>query len=343
MKERIIKTKHKQAYDTEENWKTNNPILLAGQLAYSSDKYGKYKIGDGISHWNELDYCDNNSIPFISDDNLEPTNYSNVELLESGEKHSSILNKLSTMFKNIRYLYKILGTTDISSIGNGTITDAISRINADLADNRKFLLPYAVEGTQTDTTAVDLSNPWGHNNRVCYVEKGISGSLPSDCQRGVRETFFCKDNSAVIKITGFDSDGNPAVWTARFNGTTWSPGWAKFVSSTGNAVVSHKISEITHSSKISINTGCSDTVGCILDSAVMLTVYFAVTEQINQGESIFTLPPIYWPNKIIAISFTENGPSGRYYGGISSRGAVYPDMDIPQGVIIRLAVSYFKS
>lgn len=51
-----IKVKLKEAYDTEANWKAKNPVLLAGQLAYSSDKYGKYKIGDGTKTWSQLGY-----------------------------------------------------------------------------------------------------------------------------------------------------------------------------------------------------------------------------------------------------------------------------------------------
>ncbi len=52
----IIKTKIKEAYDTEENWRTHNPLLLSGQLAFSSDKQGQYKIGDGSSNWIDLPY-----------------------------------------------------------------------------------------------------------------------------------------------------------------------------------------------------------------------------------------------------------------------------------------------
>ena len=40
-----LNVKIREAYDTEANWKSKNPVLLSGQLAYSSDKYGKYKIG----------------------------------------------------------------------------------------------------------------------------------------------------------------------------------------------------------------------------------------------------------------------------------------------------------
>lgn len=58
------------------------------------------------------------------------TAWTSVTPLASGEVHSSIFAKISQMFKNIRYLYKMLGTTNISSIGGGTVTGAISALNS---------------------------------------------------------------------------------------------------------------------------------------------------------------------------------------------------------------------
>lgn len=55
--------------------------------------------------------------------------WTTVSKLSSGEKHSSLFAKVSQMFKNVRYLYKMLGSTDISSIGGGTVTGAISSQN----------------------------------------------------------------------------------------------------------------------------------------------------------------------------------------------------------------------
>lgn len=64
--------------------------------------------------------------------------WTSVPKLSSGEKHSSIFAKVSQMFKNVRYLYKMLGTTDISKIGNGTCTGAISSLNDGLA-NKSYI------------------------------------------------------------------------------------------------------------------------------------------------------------------------------------------------------------
>jgi hypothetical protein len=60
--------------------------------------------------------------------------WTNVATLTSGETHTSLFAKVSQVFKNVRYLYKMLGTTDISKIGNGTCTGAISSLNSSLAN-----------------------------------------------------------------------------------------------------------------------------------------------------------------------------------------------------------------
>lgn len=60
------------------------------------------------------------------------TAWTSVTKLNSGESHSSIFAKMSQMFKNIRYLYKMLGTTDISQIGGGNVTGAIASLNTSL-------------------------------------------------------------------------------------------------------------------------------------------------------------------------------------------------------------------
>lgn len=50
-----IRIKHK--YDTEANWNKNDPVLLSGEIAITSDKFGKHKVGDGTHKWSELSYA----------------------------------------------------------------------------------------------------------------------------------------------------------------------------------------------------------------------------------------------------------------------------------------------
>ncbi len=85
-------------------------------------------------------------------------NWNAVSKLTSGEKHSSIFHKVSLMFKNIRTLAKLIGTTDISKIGNGTVTGAISNINTDLSAVPK--IDVVVSSAIASLSSGDTTFPW---------------------------------------------------------------------------------------------------------------------------------------------------------------------------------------
>lgn len=78
----------------------------------------------------KTDDTKDNVVTFTSADEANPTAWKDVATLASKEKHLSLLNKISTMFSNVRYLYKILGTTDISELG--TVTQAIATLNGNV-------------------------------------------------------------------------------------------------------------------------------------------------------------------------------------------------------------------
>ena len=50
-----LNSRIQQKQDTAANWKNNNPVLLSGEFGYETDT-GLVKIGDGSSHWNDIDY-----------------------------------------------------------------------------------------------------------------------------------------------------------------------------------------------------------------------------------------------------------------------------------------------
>lgn len=63
-----------------------------------------------------------------------------LEELTTGEKLSSILGKIKLAVKNIKSLISLIGTTDISTIGDGTITGGLSDVNSKLGN---FYLLYS--------------------------------------------------------------------------------------------------------------------------------------------------------------------------------------------------------
>lgn len=60
MSDKTIDVRLKQRYDTEANWNSANPVLLEGEMVISSDKNGKYKVGNGTSTWKQLSYAKSN-------------------------------------------------------------------------------------------------------------------------------------------------------------------------------------------------------------------------------------------------------------------------------------------
>lgn len=57
-----------------------------------------------------------------------------LEELTTGEKLSSIFGKLKLAVKNIKSLISLIGTTDISTIGDGTITGGLNDVNGKLGN-----------------------------------------------------------------------------------------------------------------------------------------------------------------------------------------------------------------
>lgn len=95
----------------------------------------------------EIDALD--ELEYTSSDVLNPTSSESVDLLQSGETAVSRWQKVSKMFKNIRYILSQIGNTSISSIGD-TITLAISNLSNAL--NNRGTNTYG-----TCTTAADVA------------------------------------------------------------------------------------------------------------------------------------------------------------------------------------------
>ena len=57
-----LNSRIQQKQDTAANWKNNNPVLLSGEFGYETDT-GKVKIGNGSSHWNDIDYVGGGELP----------------------------------------------------------------------------------------------------------------------------------------------------------------------------------------------------------------------------------------------------------------------------------------
>lgn len=71
------------------------------------------------------------TVTFESDDNLAPASFTTMPLIASGGKLKDCIRSFTTAVKNIRYLFNVLGSSDISSIGDATVTGALAALMRD--------------------------------------------------------------------------------------------------------------------------------------------------------------------------------------------------------------------
>lgn len=115
-------------------------INIATKQIFANTLVNQKEIREGDSK--------NKIITFDSMDSKKADKWTDVAMMESGEKHKSLIEKISIMFKNVRYLYKLLGTTDISKIEDGTVTGAIKKVN-------KALKPIDAENRIEEMTSIN--------------------------------------------------------------------------------------------------------------------------------------------------------------------------------------------
>lgn len=99
----------------------------------------------------------------------------NLEELTTGEKLSSIFGKLKLAVKNLKSLIGIIGTTDISTIGDGTITGGLSDVTGKLVN----IIRYTTIKGNTD------------GNGIIYIgQQAPDGAMPILVQIGDSTKWF---------------------------------------------------------------------------------------------------------------------------------------------------------
>lgn len=120
-----------------------------------------------------------NTVTFNSGDAINPTGWADVGLVESGEEHKSLWRKVSLFAKNMRYLWKLYGANDISKLGDGTLTGAISKLNTDILKANE-VGHYYVPEPKTNSIFVSLSH-WVFNiakfGRVVTITTNFGGHM----------------------------------------------------------------------------------------------------------------------------------------------------------------------
>lgn len=164
---------------------------------------GKYLTGAGT--WQNVD---DHAAAFTSGDVADggATAWTSVAKLASGETHKSILSKISNMFKNVRYLGKLMGNTDISKIGDGTVTGALNSLNTGMT---AFSHGINCSSSDYDTNNFVKNGFYYINNMTKNNPTGNSAILIVCGFSSVRVLQLCSDGVTIA--VRFTLDGKS--WT----------------------------------------------------------------------------------------------------------------------------------
>lgn len=185
-----------------------NPEYSREHLGTSSfDIVGYDKENKVMTYGNSIDAIDTRYALTTFKSNDSTTGDSTPpSLLASGETHASIFSKVSTIFKNVRWLLSKMGTTDISSIGNGTVTGALSTLNSNKVGSHAYILSDLKVGMTFASPAIlylvnDNVNKTGNvaidfaGNRFWLTSGGI----------GQNNTHFIPAGAVVKSITNLNT------------------------------------------------------------------------------------------------------------------------------------------
>lgn len=148
----------------------------------------------------------NNTITFISGDEDEPTEWSDVTVIASKEKHSSLLNKISTMIKNVRYLHKMFTSLNTNLTANNvpfrfgyTETGEYGYIIQ--LDGADTVIPFKKSGNNIPISFV-ISTYWNSNYG------GGNNTFRLQSPHEIKKIIFDQANIYVLSSSAFPSSVN---------------------------------------------------------------------------------------------------------------------------------------
>lgn len=193
---------------------------------------------------------------FTSGDSSEAASWTNVDAVTSGLSLKNILNRITTMMKNVRYLYSLLGTTDItgsgkntvsgaiggtsiSDIGDGTLTGAVDALNGKIGETDISgiggTVTEAISKLNTDVNDYSHLSFTVYGNRVTVLE-----SSTYRCGEFVIVYFKCTANQALNENTIIQ--GLPVPGAKQGLSVNLGSAWAEIRAIAADGIVAANIS-----------------------------------------------------------------------------------------------------
>ena len=167
----------------------------AGTNVYKTEDNKWDCLGGELSNYLMLDDVDT----ALEEAMPDYTESADLQELVAGERFKSALGKIKTAVKNVIAITKLLGNTDISNVGNGTVTGAISTLNSNI--NELLISYYKSEPILT----LKKGTYWIFINKTQYSQSSIwaisSSQQPVAVANPSNEQMSMELNNDIMTIT----------------------------------------------------------------------------------------------------------------------------------------------
>lgn len=195
------------------------PRTLASAVYDKNGEPISNKLNTGM--YKESDTKDN-VITFESGDSSSFDSWTDIDILESGETHKSIFKKISTMIKNVRYLYKLLGTDDISKIGNGTVRGALCSLNTETSNLGKSV----ADGKALLASTISAwGNPTASDATFEVLNTNMAAEFAATRDAAYSQGVAAADGRAAPGTVNYQSGYNQGVADADGRANSNSANW----------------------------------------------------------------------------------------------------------------------
>ena len=154
--------------DTEANFQINNPVLASGEMAISTDKGNKFKVGDGVNTWSDLSYNSitwNDVIGKPSASSTTPANVSTTGSTGSGTNYAreDHVHAISVATGDSNGQVKVAGqNVNVKGLQNeafnNVFTGTYSQWDALTTDQKKSYDRALITDDYADTSIGDINN-----------------------------------------------------------------------------------------------------------------------------------------------------------------------------------------
>lgn len=167
-----------------------------------------------------------NVVPsYTSGDSSTATSWTSVTAVSTGLSFSTLINRITTMMKNVRYLYNILGSSTFSTvastvtgaIGNTALGTTATTLSGAIAEHESDIGNTDISSIGNGTVTGAISKLNSNINKTSVVKKNIAANstlavtVPNN-YRGI--AFTCASPAAVMSVWGIMAASNGGV-TAR--------------------------------------------------------------------------------------------------------------------------------